>query len=1233
MKTIFTGQLIRALIVVLGFTVGISVASAAPTVTLSSPAAGAVYNAPANLTLTAKATAETGAKIVRVEFYANDTLVGLDATAGFNFAWNVVPAGSYTITAKAVDSLGQETFSAPRSIVVTDINTPPKVSLSAPANNAKFALPADIAIKASASDVEDNGSIAKVEFLANGQVIATLTSAPYSFTWSNPPAGSYALTAQATDNLGALTVSAVRTITVQNNTPPTVSLGGALAAGTYLLPPSLTVTASAAGAEANTPVTLVEFLINDQVVAALNKTPYSYIWASPVPGTYAVTARATDSQGLVSTTAARSIVITDTNAPPKVSLTAPANNTKFALPADIALKASASDVEVNGSIAKVEFLANGQVIGTSTSAPYSFTWSNPPAGAYTLTAQATDNLGALTVSAARTITVQNNTPPTVSLGGALAAGTYLLPPSLTLTASASGAETNTPVTLVEFLANDQVIAALTKSPYSAVWANPAPGTYAVTARATDSQGLVTTTVPRSIIITDVNAAPKVSLSAPANNAKFAVPADIVITSSASDTEVNGGIAKVEFYQGASLIGTATAPPYTMTWSGAAAGVYSLTAVATDNLGAQATSAARTITVQNNASPTVSLSAPANNASFVAPAPITLTASASGGEVNTPITQVEFLADGQVIASVVKAPFTYVWANAAVGSHSLAARATDSSGAVTTSTVRNITVTANQPPTVSLLTPFNNQSFNAPATVSLTANAADPEGQLTKVEFFQGSTLIGILDTPPWSMVWNNVAAGSYQLTARATDAAGNQTLSTAVAISVNGPPSVALTAPLNNASYVSPAPITVTASATVNGVNASITQVEFIADGNVIATVTKAPFTYAWSNAAVGSHILAARATDSLGAVTTSSSLTVTVTANQAPTVSLLTPTNNQIFNAPATVNLTANAADPEGLLSKVEFFQGSTLIGTVTSPPWSVAWNNVVAGSYQLTAKATDAAGNHTVSATVAITVVGPTTSVYYIYADHINTPRLVTDDHNNIVWRNLPTSAEPFGNTPPEEDPIATGKAFEMPLAFMGQYRDKDTGYVNNGFRTYDPSTGRYQQSDPIGLQGGINTYAYVGGNPMSYADPAGLRIFNPTGATVSDAVLEALREFNRQIGCDKDIYITGGDRKVTSKLGAGPKSPHVQGIAADLRVAGQSHLETANQARLTGLFGGIGWYEEGYSGPNGEGPHTHVDLRANGPAMWGFDNNGKEYHGTFPRFSPNQKLNPSAVQCECK
>ena len=108
-----------------------------------------------------------------------------------------------------------------------------------------------------------------------------------------------------------------------------------------------------------------------------------------------------------------------------------------------------------------------------------------------------------------------------------------------------------------------------------------------------------------------------------------------------------------------------------------------------------------------------------------------------------------------------------------------------------------------------------------------------------------------------------------------------------------------------------------------------------------------------------------------------------------------------------------------------------------------------------------------------------------YFIHADHIDTPRVVVDRSNTVRWRWL---AEPFGTTAAETNPSGLGP-FAFNLRFPGQYLDQESGLHYNYFRNYDASVGRYVQSDPIGLAGGVNTYAYVGGNPPSYVDPRGL------------------------------------------------------------------------------------------------------------------------------------------------
>jgi RHS repeat-associated protein len=110
----------------------------------------------------------------------------------------------------------------------------------------------------------------------------------------------------------------------------------------------------------------------------------------------------------------------------------------------------------------------------------------------------------------------------------------------------------------------------------------------------------------------------------------------------------------------------------------------------------------------------------------------------------------------------------------------------------------------------------------------------------------------------------------------------------------------------------------------------------------------------------------------------------------------------------------------------------------------------------------------------------------VLNLYADHIATPRIVTLQDHRIVW--WWGSDEAFGGTPPLENPYGLGSFVYHPR-FPGQVFDAESGLLQNWHRDYNARLGRYMQSDPIGLTGGINTYAYVGGDPLRYVDPRGL------------------------------------------------------------------------------------------------------------------------------------------------
>ncbi|MDZ4153041.1 RHS repeat-associated core domain-containing protein [Methylicorpusculum sp.] len=117
-----------------------------------------------------------------------------------------------------------------------------------------------------------------------------------------------------------------------------------------------------------------------------------------------------------------------------------------------------------------------------------------------------------------------------------------------------------------------------------------------------------------------------------------------------------------------------------------------------------------------------------------------------------------------------------------------------------------------------------------------------------------------------------------------------------------------------------------------------------------------------------------------------------------------------------------------------------------------------------------------------VSVPTQQPTESqgIYFIHNDHLGTPQLLTDSDASVVWQ---ADYDPYG------DATITTAKIEQNIRFPGQYFDQETGLNYNWHRYYDPKTGRYITSDPIGLAGGVNTYAYVSNNPLNLIDPNGL------------------------------------------------------------------------------------------------------------------------------------------------
>jgi chitodextrinase len=209
------------------------------------------------------------------------------------------------------------------------------------------------------------------------------------------------------------------------------------------------------------------------------------------------------------------------------------------------------------------------------------------------------------------------------------------------------------------------------------------------------------------------------------------------------------------------------------------------------------------------------------------------------------------------------------------------------------------------------------------------------------------------------MSLTNATVGAHSFTAVATDNAGATTTSAVVSVTVEALPNVAptvnLTAPTANAVFTQGTAITI--SATAADSDGTVTQVQFFDGATLIGTDTTAPYSMSLTNATVGAHSFTAVATDNAGATTTSAVVSVTVEAlpNVAPTVNLTAPTANAVFTQGTAITISANAADSDGTVTQVQFFDGATLIGTDTTAPYSMSLTNATVGAHSFTAVATD--------------------------------------------------------------------------------------------------------------------------------------------------------------------------------------------------------------------------------------------------------------------------------------
>lgn len=598
------------------------------------------------------------------------------------------------------------------------------------------------------------------------------------------------------------------------------------------------------------------------------------------------------------------------NVAPVVSITSPANNSTFAQGAAITIKANASDSD--GSVTKVEFYDGSTKLGEDTTAPYEYIFENATTGDHSLSAKATDNGGKSTTSVSVSVTVNvdtNNVAPTVSITSPADNATFDEGNAIAITANAADADGT--VAKVEFYNGTTKLGEDTTSPYSFTISNAAVGTYSLTATATDDKGANTVSSLVSVTV----------------NGDTTGGCDGIAAWSSSTTYFGGENVKYNNVQYKAKWWTLNQTPNTHTGDGQP----------WEEIGPCGGGG-------SNITPTVSITSPSNNSNFTEGATIVITADAADSDGT--VTKVEFYNGTTKLGEDTTSPYEYSWQNVSAGSYSITAKATDNDNANTTSSAVSVSVTGgtNIPPTVSITSPNNSDTFTEGASITITANAADSDGTISKVEFYNGSTKLGEDISSPYSYVISNASVGDYSLTAKATDNGSASTTSSVVSITVNSD----------------------TGGGDCNGLPQYSAGTSYSLNQEVQNEGEKfkcnipgwCSSSAAWAYApGTGAHWQSAWSkTGDCGGGT-----------GTAPVVNITSPSSGDTYTQGSSITINATATD-DGTVTKVEFFNGSTKLGEDTSNPYSYTITNAQPGKYSLTAVATDDQNNQTTSSLVLI-------------------------------------------------------------------------------------------------------------------------------------------------------------------------------------------------------------------------------------------------------------------------
>ena len=551
----------------------------------------------------------------------------------------------------------------------------------------------------------------------------------------------------------------------------------------------------------------------------------------------------------------------------------------------------------------------------------------------------------------------NNDTYTQNWAGAIAPSTNGYPPVVNITDPSNGEEVDSTITLVasasdpdndlvgvQFKINGVNLGSeITSSPYSVTWntTNESEGSHVIAAVARDYNNNTSTATVSVVVDNVADVAPVVSITHPSNQSTV----NDTVTITASATDDNNDLVGVQFKLDGSNLGPQdNSFPFSYNWNTAntSNGSHILTAVAVDSQNNITTSTSISVNVSNGTEECVILP---NTNTWVNTGIGSLTDDFTIEYDITPshLLNAEIgLSLGDVSSS------NDVAALIKLSSGKIQAR--DNQGFPST----NILFSAGNTYHIKMDVDLTNHTYDVFANEA--GNAAT---QIADDNAFHSNSS-SITELNRLSAVLISTNSG-YQLDVC------NIELNCGGAS--NTPPSIAISSPSDGAEFTVGDNITINVTATDG--DGSVADVEFFNGSTSLGTDNSAPFSLVINNASAGSYNLTAVATDDDGASTTSDNVSVTVSAsNQPPIVSITSPSDGAEFTVGDNITINVTASDGDGSVADVEFFNGSTSLGTDNSAPFSLVINNASAGSYIFTADATDDDGASTTSDTVLVMV-----------------------------------------------------------------------------------------------------------------------------------------------------------------------------------------------------------------------------------------------------------------------